>query len=318
MAPWWIRADASAPVGLGHVMRCVAIAEEVASRGIEVRFVVAAPHDVAVGILARRGFASMTIPEPHDAGWLHALGAGDVVVFDGYHFSTADWSAAQALGATVVVIDDTGITDGDVDVIVNPDGLAAEPPRSTVRVLAGPRYALVRREFVARRHERGAAKEPLVLTFGGSDPYGALTTVLELLGTARPFERTLAVVGPAATIGALPNDVERVVDPGRLADVFDGAGVVVSAAGTTAWELLCMGVPTGLVQVADNQAMVARRAAEHGAALSLGGVADLPRTLLPALDQLGAESARRRLSVRALDLVDGLGTQRVVDAVLAI
>ena len=47
MRRWWIRADASARVGLGHLMRCVAIAEEVVSRGADVRFVVAEPHDAA-------------------------------------------------------------------------------------------------------------------------------------------------------------------------------------------------------------------------------------------------------------------------------
>ena len=238
------------------------------------------------------------------------------MVFDGYHLTAADWSVARARGATVVVIDDTGITDGDVDVIVNPDGLADAPAATAARILAGPRYALVRREFLGHRRARGGAHEPLVLTFGGSDPYGALATVLDLLGGTRPLGRTMAVVGPAATATPLPGDVERVVDPDRLADVFDQAGVVVSAAGTTAWELLCMGIPTALVQVADNQAMVARRAVEHGAAVGLGEIADLPTTLLPSLTQLRDESVRRRLSDRARDLVDGSGATRVVDAVL--
>ena len=155
MTRWWIRADASGQIGLGHVMRCVAIAEEVVSHGLEVCFVLADPSHVVVGILARRGFATVVVPDAHDSGWSEVLRAGDVVVFDGYHLTAADWAVARAAGSTVIVVDDSGITEADVDLIVNPDPLPDSPALDAPRLLAGPRYALVRREFRARRRRRG-------------------------------------------------------------------------------------------------------------------------------------------------------------------
>jgi spore coat polysaccharide biosynthesis predicted glycosyltransferase SpsG len=97
---------------------------------------------------------------------------------------------------------------------------------------------------------------------------------------------------------------------------------VLSAAGTTTWELLVLGACTALVCVADNQASGYQRAVTAGAAAGIGMLSDLvrdPAAATRTLAQLLRDPhARAALSRRAWHLVDGRGRQRVADALLAL
>jgi spore coat polysaccharide biosynthesis predicted glycosyltransferase SpsG len=105
-------------------------------------------------------------------------------------------------------------------------------------------------------------------------------------------------------------------DPADICAVFDQAIAAVSSAGTGAWELFCLGVPTGVVDVSPTQAEAARQAAAARAALYLG----TPRTVLEelpeAIKKLADAAARRSLSSSALEFIDGNGAARTVETML--
>jgi hypothetical protein len=91
------------------------------------------------------------------------------------------------------------------------------------------------------------------------------------------------------------------------------ADLVLSAAGTTVWELCCVGAPMALVTVAENQLRNYELVLEAGLAIGLGRLADigalaaLPARLgTPAINDLGG---------RAWKTVDGAGADRVARAV---
>jgi spore coat polysaccharide biosynthesis predicted glycosyltransferase SpsG len=98
------------------------------------------------------------------------------------------------------------------------------------------------------------------------------------------------------------------------------ADVVVSAAGTSAWELLCLGAPTALVRVADNQRAGYDAVVRSGAARGLGAVEDLARdpAARAGLTRLLTDAQLRAdLRARARSTVDGDGRRRVVDSALS-
>ena len=296
MTRLWVRADASADAGLGHVMRSLSVAQAARRRGLDVTFVVA-PDPVGSTLPGRFGF---DVREPD--GWAAAIEPGDAVLFDGYHFGAGDFAAARARGARVGAVDDFGSGEFDVDVVVNPN----------------PDDALVREEFRARRRVRSGRTGTLLVTLGGSDAAGLGPRVVELLGNRPPFDTVLFVRGPAAPpLPDRPPWLELVPDPADVAATFDRADAAVTAAGSTTWELLCLGVPTAIVQVADNQQQIVRAATQHGAAVFLGDPAALDRTLPAAVVELADADRQRELSTRAMDLVDGRGPDRVLDALLS-
>ncbi|GAB3957470.1 hypothetical protein GCM10027614_73010 [Micromonospora vulcania] len=102
---------------------------------------------------------------------------------------------------------------------------------------------------------------------------------------------------------------------------------MVSAAGTSTWELCCLGAPAALVCVVDNQRESYARVVRHGLAVGLGELPELTGTGVAGRAArataartlhglLSSPERRAALSARAWSTVDGQGRARVVDAVL--
>jgi UDP-2,4-diacetamido-2,4,6-trideoxy-beta-L-altropyranose hydrolase len=309
-----IRVDCSRNVGLGHLMRGVALAEAAHQRELHTQVVV----DPEIPSTVRAGLGATARVVGTEDEWHDDIGPHDVVIFDGYDFGLDDHTAARQRGARVAAIDDQGRGDYQVDVLINQNIVRAPPFKvpGHAKVLLGPEYALVRREFLDYRRKRGASGSQLLVTMGGSDTAGLTVSVVEIALEEGCFDRVRALLGPAAIPPELPDDVSLVRDPPSVAAEFDSSDGVVSAAGTTTWELLSMGVPAVLIEVAENQRYVGRPVSERGAALFAGSLPLDPDKLRACLRALASPATRSRLSRRALDTVDGLGPERVLDALL--
>ena len=164
--------------------------------------------------------------------------------------------------------------------------------------------------------------------FGGTDAFGAgKVLVPALVATGRPFE--LRAVAPSPAVRA---ELESVLpSPGQLLEVVApttelsrevvAADVVVSAAGTSSWELLCLGAACAFVCVADNQAMSYGRVVGLEVAAGLGQLSSLresPAQAVRVLGELLDDGAERdRLRAAGQALIDGRGRARVADTVLS-
>jgi spore coat polysaccharide biosynthesis predicted glycosyltransferase SpsG len=305
----WIRSDGSAATGLGHLSRCTTLAEEAAGRGWPVRFV-SRPDPVAARFLEAR-YQKVRWLEGASSAWASAVVPGDVALFDGYHLTAADSAPAAEAGATTVWLDDTGRSDLVADLAIDPNDPDAQPPAGAHvgRWLAGPRYALVRASFRRRRRAERRG-HTLVVTFGGSDPMALGRPIAAAVVSGGRFDPVLLVEGPASLpTSKAPPGVTVLRDPVDVAGTFDRAVAAVAAAGSTCWELCCLGIPAVLVAVADNQRSVARTAARAGAALVATEVEDV----VTAVAQLADPMTRTTMAAAALELVDGQGAARLMD-----
>lgn len=319
--------DVGPTAGVGHVMRCLALSEEFAARGHRIVFladVTTVPF--AEQQLAAHGFEHHRRPGDVE-GILTALAhlAADVVVIDSYHLPLGLYLRAREQHRTLAMVD--GDPQGRTADVVLDQNIGAELDDwdygDTGVVLGGLDHALIRDAVLAHRPEdpRRHEADPLRVFafFGGTDAFGAGPRVArELVATGRPFDLTVV------STRAWPDDVQagagqavRVIGAtDDLASYVRAADVVVSAAGTSTWELLCLGAAVGLVCVADNQALSYGRTVEAGLAAGVGTLADLATTAGPALDRLLDDGEwRAELRRRGHAAVDGRGRQRVADAV---
>jgi UDP-2,4-diacetamido-2,4,6-trideoxy-beta-L-altropyranose hydrolase len=94
------------------------------------------------------------------------------------------------------------------------------------------------------------------------------------------------------------------------------ADVVVTAGGTTSWELAFMGLPALTIVLADNQVDLAESLAAHGVARNLGWHTRLTEAELAdaVAELMKDQAARRDMGARGRELVDGDGGRRVVRA----
>jgi spore coat polysaccharide biosynthesis predicted glycosyltransferase SpsG len=332
-----VRCDLGSSSGVGHLMRCIALAEEFAARGSRVVFSAATVEvPFAQEQLSSRGFAWVDPPAGTPEGHLEQLReiGADIVVVDSYHLPPAVYSGIRSAHTTLALVDgDPAGRDADVFVDQN---LGAEQdvwplPPGAVR-LAGLDYALMRDEL---RHARPATthahaeSDPLRLFafFGGTDAFGAAPDVTRaLVATGRPL--ALRVVGASESIRAelaglepAPDQAVEVIEPtSALANEVVAADLVVSAAGTSSWELLCLGAACAFVCVADNQQLSYDRVTTLGAVAGLGRLEQVredPEGAVRSLGRLLDDPAERdRLRTAAGRLVDGQGRVRVAEAVL--
>jgi spore coat polysaccharide biosynthesis predicted glycosyltransferase SpsG len=321
--------------GAGHLMRCVALAEELVRRGVACSFV--ADFDSvpwAAEQVASRGFARVVHAGEPDAalGRLLAL-SPDAVVLDTYVAPPSLSAAIRATGVPVLAIVDGDLRGQDADLYVDQNIGAEElrpplPGQSTM--LAGLDYALVRDEVVRHRPPEPPAsvarQTPRVLAyFGGTDPFGAGPAVAEaLVQTGRPFHATIVAPRPEHAdaihrlVPGLAQHLEVIGPPPSLMALAAEADLVVSASGTSLVELFCLGSASAIVCVAENQERGYDLATARGLAAGIGHLLEVRRDpgraaqhLRLLLDEASARDSIRRAGWAA---VDGRGRERVADA----
>lgn len=314
-------------------MRSFALAEAWRDAGSAVTF--AGVYEPAtLAMLARAGFdtvePSAVHPDPADARALAdrvRAAAGAVwTVIDGYHLDAAYQTSVRNAGSRTIVLDDEDVRGRyDADIVLNQNLHGLQLPYSGASgaiVLAGPQYALVRREFrdgAPRRARRSAVRRVLILS-GGADPAGISALALDALRHLpdRGFDVTL-VAGPSnrdvarlQTAGAALGIDVRVAPP-DVAALMAAADLAVAASGSTVWELAYLGVPAIYLSAAANQAPLGAAIAERGAGVYLGEAACVAaQDLATAIASLARDETRRAaISHAGLDVVDGEGPARV-------
>jgi spore coat polysaccharide biosynthesis predicted glycosyltransferase SpsG len=333
-----IRCDAGARTGVGHLVRCVALAEELLARGLSVHFL----SDLGGLEWAAQQLTSRGLPwHPAPFETVGLLAAADrlgldAVIIDSYDVPAEQSAALRTSGRAVVAIVDGDLRGQDADIFVdqNLDAELRHPPLPAGAVrLAGLNYALLRRVVRELRPvtppSAASTRTPKVVAFfGGTDAYRAAPVVGELLArTGMDCAATIVAADDSlrTDLLAIPTEAGQRFDiiaptddlPKLLAD----ADLVISASGTSTWELLCLGRPAALVWVVDNQIIGYGRTTARGLAAGLGHLPDLSGRTIPAataVDRLRkllvSPAARAELAERAWSAVDGGGTARVAEA----
>lgn len=332
-----IRTDGGTTTGTGHVMRCIALAEAARAEGHDVTFVTAPPNPLE-GRIRQTGSdlhpLSSSPGGAADARDTRAMAdelSADWIVLDGYGFDGAYQKELGVGAARLLLVDDYGHgSPYAAHLILNQNSYAPGNARwyddrpGRCQLLLGADYAMLRREFAAaeRRTPTDAPARSLLVTLGGSDPDNVTGRVLEALDAlpASGPDVTVALGSANPHAAAVRKAVmgKRIVIDAGMPALMEAADVAVSAAGTTAYELAYMGIPSLLLAIAGNQALVADDMRERGIALALGQDALTPVAMAAELKKLlGDGRLRKRLSQKGRAFVDGKGAERVVRAMAA-
>lgn len=325
-----IRCDALARTGTGHLVRQTALVEELRDRGH--RATLYGDCDVAWAAAQATRVGLTFVPAAEDYVAQLRNDAVDVVMVDGYDFPEHLGQQVREAGFPVATM-----VDGDfgrhqtADLYVD-QNLGSEDP-GTEGWLVGPDFVLLRDVVRAKRGGTRPLNQPprVLVVFGGSDPFGGCPVAVELLLTTGLPIQTVAIAASDERRAAMselrlaPGQSVEVVGPqDDLPGLAMTCDFVVSAAGSSVWELACLGIPTALVCVTDNQ-LLGYQAATESLAVPVGhleALRDQEQARAEAVATLSAlvadDERRRRLGAAASQLVDGRGRERVVDAIEAL
>ncbi len=328
-----IRADASLAIGTGHVMRCLALAQTWQDAGGTVSLAVAelpdglAPRVAAEGVSLSRIHATPGGPE--DAAKTVALAhrlSADWVAIDGDRFGSDFLETVRAAGFRVLLIDDFANRESfPADLIVNPDLDDEEPYRkrgATARLLMGPSYVLLRREFrqESEKKEIRQTGNRILVTLGGSDPENLTPEIANALAHCSDLEVTViagAGYDKADELRKLKAGNLRVVfNPPNMAQFMKDSDQAIVVAGGTLWELLSIGCAVLSYSRNVMGAHIIRALSQRGVVVDLGETRHFDGAkLLASVKELAAShSVRERMRNLGRTLVDGLGAARVVEA----
>ena len=168
-----IRADADTRIGAGHVMRALAVAQAWQDRGGIVRMLFAQPNPAMASRLRGEGVEALVLRcergTPDDAAAVvdeirRVAPAG--VLVDGYDFGTDYLLRLQGGGRPVVLFDDyVQAPRLPVQAVVNQNLYAWDVDYANAatgsRLLVGPRYLCLRREFRAAAKRRDRLEGPV-------------------------------------------------------------------------------------------------------------------------------------------------------------
>jgi UDP-2,4-diacetamido-2,4,6-trideoxy-beta-L-altropyranose hydrolase len=325
------RADAAAHIGAGHVVRSLALAQEMAGFGYRPVFLSAAGTADAVPALAQSGFEVLPVAAAASgAETARAQGHADaeVAIVDHYGLDAKAEREMAGVARRVVAFEDLIGRSHDSDFLLDPtpgrqaaDYAMYVPART--RVLAGSGYALLGRRWRDLRLQHAAkttASRPrLLVSMGSTDPGNASLKVVAACAAARVEADIVVVLGRAAPHAASlagHAGVAVAIDPPDLPQMVADADLVVGAPGSSSFERALLGVPSILVPLADNQRDIADAFARQGACLVVEHAAlDDAQGFGACVAELLADDARRAaMSLAATALCDGRGTQRVLCA----
>lgn len=332
------RIDAGVEYGWGHLMRGLALAQELRQLGARVVWVGSYGTGGPLGYLERHGYEVLGLPRPVSseqdaeltAAALRQAGiAPDWLIVDHYDLAWKWEARVRHLARRILAVDDVPGRRHRCDLLLDQTAPAQATalPREA-GVLRGPAYALVRREFRAlrqramrRRNTRRGKVEHLLISFGAVDHLNL--TSAALAGVAQSGFRGVVDVVMSEVAPHREEVLRRALETtcvvrfvtglDNLAPLMFDADLAIGSGGMTAWERCVLGLPTLLVTAAENQRRAAATLRRAGAVDFLGAAEHLqPRAVA---ERIGYYSRRPDklidMALRAATLCDGLGAARV-------
>lgn len=316
------RADSGYAIGAGHIMRCMNLArlgdificrdydgnmgEYISEKGIKVFYIKKDIEAVSeakecIEILSETGIST--------------------IFTDSYTIGNDFYRTIRNGGIKSIAMDDLAEINIDADMIVNHNPYAYEEMysgKSNAEILAGTTYTMIRKEISHRAPEtiikRGI--ENILVTLGGSDPENITGRIAEKFDNTE-FNVKLILGRSNKNIEILEKkykesrNIAVCVNVSDMREQMEESDFIICAGGTTLWEVLYLGVPFGVVQIADNQKLSAEYVVKNSLGLFLGNQ-----------DNINVENIEKRIkeysfedriknSMRGRKIFDGAGEERI-------
>jgi UDP-2,4-diacetamido-2,4,6-trideoxy-beta-L-altropyranose hydrolase len=329
------RVDASPDIGIGHLMRCLALSEELRRRGHDCFFLLKVVHPEVLERIKKFGCNSYLLPrtatlqQDLDSVIEYVFNQSiDWVITDHYQIDANYVKEIKHQGFQVLSIDDTAQTHYYSDILVNQNigaeklTFSAEP---YTKLLLGPSYVMLRNELLrGAEKRRDSSVRKMLITLGGTDPDNFLLSVLHSVEDVTKDIDILAVIGPfnphRAALQAFQQTTKMrlnlIQSPPNMAELYLQADLSISAGGSSCYELAYFGIPNLIITVAENQLSLAHEMDKQRIGIYLGEKHEIQQDFLKdkVKELIQNQSLRKQMSQHGQKLVDGKGKERIVDS----
>jgi len=339
------RTDSSMDIGTGHVMRCLTLADELMERGADVSFVCRKALGNLIQHIEDKGYRVYPLPPDIDLSVDRDLTQKilqkqteliDWLIIDHYEIDILWESYLRKYVKKIMVIDDLANRYHDCDILLD-QNISVKGNRYNGFVplhclkLLGPEYALLMQEFAQARmslKERAGEVKRILVTMGGVDHENQTAKVLKgikmlgrndisvdvILGASNPNRSKIEEMISEMQNAKCFNNVKN------MADFMVKADIAIGASGSTTWERCCLGLPSIVMVLADNQKDIAEELEKEGVVVNLGWHEDVTEMdIKNAVENLLADSDKRgKMNLKGKEMVDGIGIKKVVEKIIEV
>ncbi|MBP5493608.1 MAG: UDP-2,4-diacetamido-2,4,6-trideoxy-beta-L-altropyranose hydrolase [Lachnospiraceae bacterium] len=334
-----IRADANSNIGQGHVMRCLSLCDALKEKGHECVFVCA--KDTPMDFIMNRGYDVYYLTTSYNrmddelALLEHIIAEekADLLIIDSYYVS-ANYLQSVKEHIKTVYLDDVYSFAYDVDCLVNYNVYADEEKYREMymtekvkipEMIIGPTYAPLRKEFTQRNIKEINEIRNIMISVGGADPLNLAYGFADKFSKNEFFkDKNINMI-----LGKMEPDIEKIkdiceatkninyfVNVKDMKEKIEEADIVISAAGSTQYEICACGKPCICFSMADNQVPGGEKFGELGAFIYAGDARDNEcffYDVLNAVKRVAKDPAlAKEMSRKASEITDGHGAERIV------
>jgi spore coat polysaccharide biosynthesis protein SpsF len=323
-----IRCDASPEIGLGHLVRCLSLAEALEKRyGVNPVFAMRL-DPLADRVMAKR-YRTISVPRDESQGtWLaekvRQYDAQLLVVDVRDDLTRPELQAIRSDGIRVAVIDDLSDRRLAADFVFYPpvpQVRQADWSEFTGEIFSGWQWVILRSDLAQPTPKGPAGHANLLVTMGGSDPAGLTLQAVRALELPDLEFTATVMLGPGfahddALSHLLTRTRRRFVVRRGLSDmpsVMARADLALCSFGVTAYELAATGIPAIYLCLTADHAESASALVEAGMGVSVGVFETVTDSQLAATARELLQDRHRRKHMRqhARRCIDGLGAARV-------
>lgn len=325
--------EALKTTGLGHLMRCSAVADAA-------RDILNDSFNDQIKLFVQDEKFTRPIVEKYSAAsclWhrggkvlKEAVKELDIAIVDSYLASNDILTEISNSVTVKVFLDDRLKKDYPQGMILNPAAMDSDIYNSSIdRVfMLGPKYTLLRPAFwdidINKKKCNDFIIKTCLISVGGTDKNDLTQRLMQTINKWNEKIICLIIIGPAfenqQAIEKLARPIDCLFyspDAAGMVKAMQNADIAITAGGQTTFELARCQVPMITFQTAENQSMNLKLWQNLKACLHSGvySNSNLNSELIKCLDKISKPEIRKQLSQNASAVVDGQGPRRLIHSI---
>lgn len=275
-------------IGSGHVMRCLTLANEMQRTWEDAQIIFWVDKE------------GLNFPALKNSHYKIVTGDDfqepcDLLVIDNYALDSEFEKPCRDWAKKILVIDDLADRNHDCDILLDQTyGRSADDYRSLVPdhtvILCGAQYALLRPEFATlretslNRRKNLSEIRTILISLGSMNLHNVTSLVLDMfLHIDGAYDVKIVLSSQAQYMDDVKQKInlihmqthhkcELLYDVTDMAKLMVDSDFAIGAGGTTSWERACLGLPSALIEIADNQTIIIQNLLMAQAVISFGHI----------------------------------------------
>ncbi len=336
----FFRVDGYSKIGYGHLMRSMVLADFFKKKGFYPVFLSYKDNFLKEKLEQHKlekillKYKAGSANDLNNVTKLLKMMSDNIFIYDNYDIDINYEKQIKDHTKLLIAIDDKAKKKFHADIIINQNYRATDYKykitNKKTKVIAGSKYVLLRNEFYKHRRKTiNKSVKNILVSSGGSDFYNQSLRIVKILydytkdnsiklhiSVNNNFKSLLEL----KRLGRNNKDIILYNNVRNMAELMKKMDLAISAAGSTVWELLYIGVPTILMITTENQKDIATKLDRDSYVKNLGWHNKTSNNkILREVEILTNDYGKRlKFFKNGIRLIDGKGKERISDFIMNI